>query len=297
MLNHNQTKEGKMIKIKIGIIGYLPFHFNKELIKRWKSNEFKIIDDIQEQQSMRNADIDPKESNVSSGKKGHSWRYSDSLLEKETDDVERNSDKADFSIWVTFVPLKDNYFVRRLNSNRVILSYFEMYDILKRELIPVENLLLRTIYRHILIYLKYKRTIPSHESILKIPFIHDDTRGCLFDMCVNKADVVFFLNKPNICKDCTGITNEVYANTIKVGEHHINQIKKECEKKIKRGNYYKIVAFVKENPGWSFLLSIAFGLLLNLSATLIYDAFKKNDTTVVNCQQINTTPNRGEQNE
>jgi len=260
------------IKIKIGIIGFLPFHFNKKLIKKWKSNEFKIVDDIHEQEFLENANIDPNDFNVSSGKKLHyPWGYSDALLEKETDSIERNSEKVDFSIWITFVPLKDNYFVRRLSSNRVVLSYFEMYDILKKELIPVENLLLRTIYRHILIFYKYRNSIPSHEITPNIPFIHDDTRGCLFDMCANKADVIFFLNKPEICKHCdTGITGND-ENMERVGENRVKQIKTECSEKIKRGSYYKIVGFIQENPFRTLILSTLFGILVDIIATWIYN--------------------------
>jgi len=225
---------------------------------------------------MKNADIEPKESTMSSGRKQHySCGYSDSLLDEETDDVERNSEKTDFSIWITFVPLEDNYFVRRLSSNRVVLSYFEMYDILKKELIPVENLLLRTIYRHIIIFYKYRNSIPSHKITPNIPFIHDDTRGCLFDMCANKADVIFFLNKPDICKHCdTGITS-TDENTERVGGNRVKQIRKECSEKIKRGSYYKIVGLIQENPIRSLLLSALFGILLNIIAAVIYNFFIK----------------------
>jgi len=178
------------VKIKIGRIGDLPFYFNDKLIKKWKSNEFEIIDDIYVQRFTKKADIPQEMFQVTDGKKGpHSWGYSDSLLE---DQLPVN-EEANFFVWITYVPLEYNYFVRRLSLNRVVLSYFGMYNILKKELIPVENLLLRTIYRHILIYYKYKKSIPSHKIIADIPFIHDDTRGCLFDMCVNKPDVIFFL--------------------------------------------------------------------------------------------------------
>jgi len=261
------------LKIRIGIIGYLPFHFDKKLIKKWKSNEFEIVDDIQEQDFMENADIPPEKFNVmGSGRKLHySSGYSDDLLEKETNSVERDSKEANFSIWITFVPLEDNYFVRRLSSNRVILSYFEMYDILKKELIPVENLLLRTIYRHILIFYKYKSSIPSHKQLPLIPFIHDDTRGCLFDMCANKSDIIFYLNKPDICKHCdTGLIGND-NNLERVGGHHIKNIKNECLNKIKKGSYYKIVAFVKENPVRSLILSALFGIIVDTISTLIYN--------------------------
>jgi hypothetical protein len=256
------------IKIKIGRTGDLPFDFNEKLIKKWKSSEFEIIDDFDVQYITKRANISREMFQMGDGKKGRSWGYSDDLLESE---LPRNAN-VDFSVWITYVPVENNYFVRRLSFNRVVLSYSGMYDLLKKELIPVENLLLRTIYRYILIYRKYKKSIPSHKNTSDIPFIHDDTRGCLFDICVNKADVVFFLNKPDICKYCyTEITGKEDRNTIRVGENYVNQVKKECSEKIKRGHYYKIVALIKENPIRSLIFSAFFGILLNLIATVIYN--------------------------
>jgi len=256
------------IKIKIGIIGFLPFDFNKELIKKWESDEFEIIEGFDVQHIAKKADIPQDMFQVGDEKKGHKWGYSDSLLENE---LPKNTG-ANFFVWITFVPLEESYFVRRLDYNRVVLSYSKMYDILKKELIPVENLLLRTIYRHILIYRKYKDSIPSHKNKKDIPFIHDDTRGCLFDMCVNKADVIFFLNKPDICIHCDAeMTGKEDDNTIRVGENHVNQIKKECKEKIKRGSYYKIVALIKENPIISLILSILLAISLNLIGAAIYN--------------------------
>jgi len=260
------------VKIKIGKIGTLPFYFNDKLIKKWNSDEFEIFDDINVKHITKRANIPIEKSQVDNGKKDHPLRYSDSILENQVPENEG----ANFSIWITYMPLKGNYFVRRLSCNRVVLSYFGMYDILKNELIPVENLLLRTIYRHILIYYKYDKLIPSHKDIPDIPFIHDDTRGCLFDMCVSTPDVVFFLNKPIICEECiVKLKCEENVNTDTVMENRVNQIIKECSKKIKRGSYYKIVALIKENPIRSLLLSALLGILLNLIATAIYNFFFK----------------------
>jgi hypothetical protein len=36
----------KKIRIKIGIIGYLPFEFNSKILKKWKSNVFEISNEI-----------------------------------------------------------------------------------------------------------------------------------------------------------------------------------------------------------------------------------------------------------
>jgi len=257
------------IKIKIGIIGYLPFDFNEKRIENLKSPEFEIIGSITKLKRFnREADIPIGEILiVNNEKKNNLFGYSDVVLEEE---LIKNSNGADFYIWITYVPLQDNYFVRRLNSNVVVLSYFQMYDLLKTELIPVESLLLRTIYRHIIIYWKYEKIIPSHKNELKLSLIHDDTRGCMFDACGNKADVLFFLNEPDICDECVRKIEDL--GTFRVGDNHISQIKKEFSK-IKKGRYYKIIAFVKANPIISIILSALFGLILDLIATWIYNIF------------------------
>jgi len=96
-------------------------------------------------------------------------------------------------------------------------------------------------------------------------FTHDDTRGCLFDMNGNKTDVVFSLDSPKICDDCTNrIRNE------KVPDNCTNQIKKEI-RRIKKKPFYKIIEFVKNRPIFSIVISAIFGISLSLIATIIYE--------------------------
>ncbi|MCL2282408.1 MAG: hypothetical protein FWC26_03730 [Fibromonadales bacterium] len=269
------------IKIKIGIMGYPPFKFNKKFIKKWKSDIFEIVGDIETRRFRKQ----PSDSGSwrflewikrfmvtrepNNGKKQHSWIYKDSLLEKEFPE----NRKVDFSIWITYVPIEDNYFVRRLSSNRIVLTYFGMYDILKRGFIPVENLLLRTIYRHILVYMRYDEHIPVHKD-KKINFTHDDTHGCIFDMNVNKEDVVFSLDKPTICDECIE-----QIRIAGVADNSVNQIKKEISR-IKKGFLYKITGIIKEKTlvkrNFVFLLIITvlvstlFGIMINIASNLIW---------------------------
>ena len=137
----------KKITIKIGIIGYLPFDFNRKMIKQWKSNVFEVIDDIEEYHIHNNSDTGL-------------WSYSDDILEKELP----TNYNADFFIGITYVPIGNNYYARRLNSNRVVLSYFEMYQIIKQENIPIENLLLRILYACTLVYLRSSNQIPIYSQ-------------------------------------------------------------------------------------------------------------------------------------
>jgi hypothetical protein len=233
------------IKIKIGVIGYLPFEFNRKVINKWKSNIFEIVGEIDDFHF--NGDSDTLE-----------WGYSDSLLSKE---LPIKYD-GDFFVGITYVPLELNFYSRRLDNNRLVLSYYELHQILKAENIPVENLLLRLLYASCLVYLRNEQSIPK--STEWIGYTHDDTRGCLFDFNGNKDDIIYSLDKPTICDDCT---NRIRAE--KVPDIYITLIKKEINK-ITKGNFYKLEGFIKKRPIVSNLLSAAFGITLSLIASIIY---------------------------
>ncbi len=90
------------IKIHIGIIGYLPFEFNRNKIKRWRSGLFEIT---------RVEDYNIKSKRSDTG----GWGYTDSLLNKELP----NRDSEDIFIGITYVPIQGDYFARRLSDRRL----------------------------------------------------------------------------------------------------------------------------------------------------------------------------------
>lgn len=237
-------------RIKIGVIGYLPFDFNRDVFTNWKSDIIEIDNQIEEYH-FNNIDSDT-----------FSWGYSDELLNEE---LPKNFD-GDFFIGITYVPIEDNYYARRLEKNRVVLSYFEMYQILKQENIPVENLLLRIIYAYFLVYHRNAKQIPPQNNWLG--FTHDDTRGCLFDMNGNKSDVIFSLDQPKVCDTCT-----TKIRSEKVSDNCINSVKKEILK-IKKREYYKIIEFIKDKPLISIGISANFGILLNIISSYLYELLK-----------------------
>src|SRR5690554_4155550 len=103
----------KKVRVKIGIIGYLPFDFNRSMIKNWKSEVLEIVDDIDEY-------------HFSNGSDTFTWGYSDQIL---NDELPKDFD-GDIFIGITYVPVENNFYARRLDTNRIVLSYFEMYQIL-----------------------------------------------------------------------------------------------------------------------------------------------------------------------
>nr|WP_320023143.1 hypothetical protein [uncultured Draconibacterium sp.] len=242
-------KENK-IKIKLGVIGYLPFNLNRKKIRNLKSDIFEIVGEIDDYHF--NSDSDTE-----------FWGYSDNKLNQE---LPNNCD-ADFFIGITYVPIEDNYYARRLEKNRIVLSFYEMYQILIEGHIPVENLIFRVLYAYSLVYLRQNNTIPPQREILG--FTHDDTRGCLFDMNGNKTDVLFSVDKPIICDDCTNRLRQE-----KVADNKISKIK--CEiKRIKKKRFYKISDFVKEKPLLSIGISLIVGVLVSLTANVVFETSLK----------------------
>ena len=234
------------ISIKLGIIGFLPFDFDRKKITKWKSDLFEIVDDFEEYHFIQKSDIS-------------NWGYSDALLEKE---LPKNFN-ADIFIGITYVPLENNYYGRRLKNNRVVFSYFEMADIINKKNLPLENLLLRMLYAYSLIYLREGNNMP-HQSDIRT-FTHDDTRGCIYDMNGIKTDVVYSLDKPSICDECT-----IRLREEKVADNTIRIVKKELLK-IKKNQYYKLIDFIKNKPLLSFIISFAIGILMSLIASFLYD--------------------------
>lgn len=242
-------KENK-IKIKLGIIGYLPFVLNRKKIKNFKSDIFEIIGEIDDYHF--NSDSDTE-----------FWGYSDNKLNSE---LPKNCE-ADFFIGITYVPIENNYYARRLENNRIVLSFYEMYQILTEGHVPLENLIYRVLYAYSLVYLRQNNIIPPQREFLG--FTHDDTRGCLFDMNGNKTDVLFSLDKPIICDDCTNRLRQE-----KVADNKISKIKNEI-KGIKKKRFYKISDFVKEKPLLSIGISLIVGVLVSLTANVIFETSLK----------------------
>ena len=234
------------IKIKIGIIGYLPFKFNRNKIEKWNSKLFDVVE-------LSEFNINSKRSDTSN------WEYSDDVLNKELP----KRQNEDIFIGITYVPIKNNYLARRLNDNRVIVSLFGIYEDLKCNNIPAENLLLRVIYASALVYYIEKNIPSAHGERLEL--LHDDTRGCIYDMTGNKSDVIYSLNKPKLCSSCIEI-----LKSRKVPNEIINRANKEL-KFIKKNNYYRIESFIKRKPILSLIITLLTGIIISVTANFIYD--------------------------
>ena len=125
---------------------------------------------------------------------GEDWQYTDEQLAM----VLAPSPGADITLGLINAPLDDNYFLRRLPRNVAVLSLHEMAEIVQYNNFSLETFILREAYELTCLFKAEGRVPPTSELTWK----HDDIRGCLFDMCSSKGDIVFSLQRPCLCSDC-----------------------------------------------------------------------------------------------
>ncbi|MBP1138721.1 hypothetical protein ACTACN_24995 [Pseudomonas syringae] len=241
------------IKITVATIGHMPAEFDKKKLKEWRSEIFEICDEI-ENYSL-NCESD-----------GRGWEFTDKALEE----VLPERFKGDFLVSIVNVPIEENWYSRRLTSNRVVLSFYEMKDILNASNIPLVNIVYRLFYSYTLVYKRNGDRIP--ENIEHTNFTHDETRGCIFDMNGIKTDAVYSCHKPILCSSCVERIrrDKVSSETIEKCQHEIKKIQKDL--------FYKLADFIKVHPVWSLAISgltaICLGAAGSVLGSYIYDTIK-----------------------
>ena len=243
------------VKIKIIFLGHLPHSINQNFITSRKSSLFEIISPIESYTINKDSDM-------------LHWGYSDYNIQSML--PARNG--ADILLAVTNVPLEDNYFARRQTDNRICITYYEMTEILKTHNLPLENLIFRVLHSVALIYMRYKNRLPEMHELTN--FAHDETRGCVFDMNGIKTEIIYSLNKPQLCSACLQTLKEN-----KISVNLLDNIQREL-RKIKKRRYYQILDFIKDNPIKAIIISslsaILLGIIGSILATLIWETwFKK----------------------
>ena len=169
------------------------------------------------------------------------------------------------------VPIEDNWYSRRLSSNRAVFTFHQIKEILNHSNVPLENVIYRFLYAYTLIYKRFSNRIPlMYEDT---DFTHDETRGCLFDMNGIKTDIVYSCDNPIICSDCTE-----RMRRDNLSNEFISGVKKEL-KKIKKPLFYRVLEFIKKYPVWSLFISslsaILLGAIGSILASYVYEIITK----------------------
>jgi glycosyltransferase involved in cell wall biosynthesis len=235
------------LKIKLVTLGNLKYPINFASVEKWRSQVFtaKHVDIVQE---IEDADIEH-------------WAYSDNSLKGFI----KPDPNFDITVGLINAPLEFNYYTRRLENNICVLSLHETADILKLSNLKIENFILRIIYQLCCYYIEAGHKLPT--SFYSVG--HDETRGCLFDMNMNKADIIYSTERPRICDSCRNriIRSQVPKDFLSSAEIELRRIKKDL--------YYRIADFIKNHPVYSILITLLTGILLNIAASYLYDMLIK----------------------
>ena len=241
------------VNVRVVPTGSVFYELDLKRIRKWNSELFKI-------ECIENRSVLPRKSDL---KDDDLWGYSDYLLEKSLPVFKPSEvNQLDLTIFILDAPIEDDYLIRIIGNNRIVLTYYDARDFLLKENIPLENYLISNIYTYVLLLLAKVRS--GQEAVLtpddEDDITHDYREGCIYDFCGTKEDIVFSCVKPIICNECTE-----YLERNGISTEEINQAKKEL-KRLKRTFYYSIVHAMKKHPVWTFILSCWLAIFMSLVA-------------------------------
>lgn len=241
------------VRIKLVSIGHLPLNFQPKKIKKWKSNIFQVVEEIDNYSLRCNSD-------------GSDWEFSDMAVKSQLP-VQFD---ADFMIAIVNVPIEDNWYSRRLGNNQVVFTFNQIKEILEHNNIPLENIVYRLLYAYSLLFKRAGNRIPDFNE--SMGFTHDETRGCLFDMNGIKTDIVASCHNPQICDEC-----QERLKQERVSKYVIEDTQGEI-KRIKKDLYFRIIGHVKKHPiltlGISSFFALGVGVTGSIVGSFIYEYIK-----------------------
>ena len=197
------------------------------------------------------------------------WGYSDTNLLNNLPAQNQGifTPDADITIYLLDVRIENNYISRVLSRNQILLTFYQVKEILRKERIPLENLLLMHIYYYVLLYRikQGSRLSPSDE----LQMSHDAARGCLFDFCGEKEDCVLSCVSPILCPSCIAHLQE---HGLPINE--VEQVQREL-KRIRRRFYDSACLFLNKHPYLSMLLTLVGTFIISIISNFIYSLIFK----------------------
>jgi hypothetical protein len=213
------------VTITLVIQGNLKYPFDLEYIQKWDSKIFKIVG-TERVESLPNSGFVP------SG-------YSDQELVA----IFTPSGRSDLTLAIVGAQLELNFYARMPPTGVVVLSLFEMGDILNRENHTVETFVLRCLYALVLAYVECGRSLSLTRAL---QLHHDEPRGCLYDFNQAKVETVRSLDRPKLRADCLARLGHR-----QIDASFVPALIEEL-KRIRKGRYYRILDWARKNPSRPF---------------------------------------------
>jgi hypothetical protein len=234
------------LPIKIIMIGHIDRIINFELIKKHKSKLFTIEE--------LNRISDLPSSKIDNG-------YLDIVYSvDEIKDILSNIECNGICIGVMNYKFEDNFYMHRIDNNKICISIADLEQILQRKDILLENFIIKNIYEIFSFYKMFGSTLSGNAY----EFVHEDTRGCLFDLNGDKNDIIYNTEKPIICNECLSKINKkaMPDNFIPIIKSELQNINKPLIKTIE--------LFIKKYPLLSIGITIIFSTMINIFSNFIW---------------------------
>jgi hypothetical protein len=240
----------KRIKISLILLGHSDNLFSVNKVKNWKSDLFEI-NCIQRIKTLPDSEIN------------------DSFLDQkycreQIEGIVDCPEQSDIAFGIMGYRFIDNFYLHRIKDKCVVLSLYGINEILTRNLISIENFIIKNIYE--IIAIKWMFGNISTDEVYSIA--HRDTRGCLFDFNGDRQDIIYNTEKPRLCDACKSSFNKK-----QIDENLITRLKNELLK-INKPRIQRVEIFIKKFPLFSIFLSGIIAIILNLIANMLWELLK-----------------------
>lgn len=236
-------------KIRICLLGYQRYLDIIEKLQNYSSKLFEITNCIEIKQ-LPSYDLE--------------WGYSDKCICQLL--ASSNIDNSNVDLCLCFIdnPIECNYFTRDLSifdSKTVLCSFYQVESIFNSENVDIFN------YIHGIVLNEIVQIATLHK-VNENYFLHDDTRNCLFDMCILKKDIALKYGDPHLCPSCIA---KIESNA--VDKEFVPLLNKEF-KSFRKLLFYRIIDFVKEKPILSIVITFISTIVINVLSSLLYELLK-----------------------
>ena len=231
-----------MVNIRLVAVGLMGKSWGLDKVEQWDSALFKVISKTVSIPLDFDSDL--------------YWAYPDSQLQQKLPSSKsiaglcnNPQDKADLTFYIMDAPIEKNWFSRIFDGDRIVITFYQAKEMLTEAHIPFENYLFKNIYYYSLLYLKKGRSTLSIQD--EFLLTHAARRGCIFDMCGIKSDLIDSCLQPKICLYCK---QKLSTGPNIIDNGTLDSIDKEL-KKLNRGWYLGLVHRIGVRPLFGILVS------------------------------------------
>lgn len=189
---------------------------------------------------------------------------SDDAVVKLLKNSHLNNDNADLCICFIDKEIEGNYFTRELrdfDEKTVLCSFYQVEDMFRAKNVDMFNYVLGVILNNVI-------QIKTLHHLDEKTVNHFDTRGCIFDFCGEKEDIVIKYGNPALCTDCSSMIKKSVTDEAFLDELYVEF------KKMRRNIFLSILDFMRRHTILAIIIGAVATIVLNLVSNFTYDLIK-----------------------